>query len=163
MTNAAVLDLVNLSRDLDWASKNAQQVIDRQVLAPAAEQIKTAMMLFVPVDTGNLKRSIVIQASPGRYVIGPNGVPYASYVEFGTGIRGEFPTAPFEIRPRNAKALRFIVNGKPVYAKKVTHPGQRAKPYVRPAARAFLQSLGPQAADVGVQMITKPEQVKANA
>ncbi|MDX3237209.1 hypothetical protein PV392_16325 [Streptomyces sp. ME03-5709C] len=42
-------------------------------------------------------------------------------------------TRPHLIRPRRAKALRFEVGGRTVYAKLVRHPGTRANNFLRRA------------------------------
>lgn len=83
VTNAAALDLVNLAKDLEMAGQQAPKAADF-VLAKAASQILVQMKAMTPVDTGRLRGSETIQSSPGRYVVGPVGVPYAAYVEFGT-------------------------------------------------------------------------------
>lgn len=49
------------------------------------------------------------------------GVLYRPFVTQGT--------RPHEIRPVTAKALRFVVNGRTVFAKKVNHPGTKPNPY----------------------------------
>lgn len=46
------------------------------------------------------------------------GAYYGVYVDQGTD--------PHVIRPRNAKALRFTIGNKVVFAKKVNHPGTKA-------------------------------------
>jgi len=81
--HAATLELTKLARDLEMAGRNAEKATDL-VLSNAAQFILFEMKKIVPVDTGRLRSSIVVQGSPGRYVVGPVGVPYASYVEFGT-------------------------------------------------------------------------------
>jgi HK97 gp10 family phage protein len=115
MVNAAALDLVQLAADLIKAGANAPEAADK-VLSQSAEQILVNMKQRTPVDTGRLRNSETIQAKPGMYVVGPVGVPYAIFVEFGT---------------RN----------------------MRAQPYVRPAVQQYLDDLGANVADVGVQMI----------
>lgn len=40
---------------------------------------------------------------------------------------------PHVIRPRFARALRFEVNGRVVFAQRVNHPGNRAQPFLRNA------------------------------
>lgn len=48
---------------------------------------------------------------------------HAPFIEYGTGkyrMTGEYP-----IRPRRARALRFVIRGRVIFAKKVMHPGVR--------------------------------------
>lgn len=45
----------------------------------------------------------------------------------------EFGTRPYTIRARRAKALRFFVGGKAVFAKSVRHPGLRPRPFFGPS------------------------------
>lgn len=82
------------------------------------------------VRTGNLRRSIhsePIQITNGRAEIGiVADAHYASFVHEGT--------APHTIRPVNAKALRFTVGKKVVFAASVNHPGTKARPFLRMAA-----------------------------
>lgn len=59
-----------------------------------------------------------------------HGVPYANIQERGG------TTRPHVILPRNAKALRFMMGGRVVFAKKVNHPGSRI-----PARSTFGASL----------------------
>ena len=53
--------------------------------------------------------------------------PQANYQEFGT--------RPHLIRPRRARALRFVVGGRVVFARLVRHPGNRARPRFFPTLR----------------------------
>ena len=53
------------------------------------------------------------------------------YLEEGTGIYGP-KGRPFEIRPKNKKALRFFSNGNEIFAKSVMHPGMEARPIIEP-------------------------------
>ena len=97
--------------------------ITRRIVAQARQN--------APVRTGNLARSI--EADPIRFV-GPfridTGVTahanYAAAVHEGT--------RPHVIRPRVARALRFEMDGRVVFAKSVQHPGTRARPFLRNAA-----------------------------
>jgi len=47
-----------------------------------------------------------------------NAAPYFSYLEHGT--------QPHDIYPKNKQALKFSINGKNVFAKRIRHPGTRA-------------------------------------
>lgn len=51
----------------------------------------------------------------------PGGHFYGFYVRSGT--------RPHVIRPVRAKALRFFVGGRPVFARRVNHPGTKPNPY----------------------------------
>lgn len=87
--------------------------------------------ILCPVDTGRLRASIQgelrrnILLRP-RFEIGSN-VEYAAMVNDGT--------RPHLIRPRYARALRFVVGGQVVYARVVHHPGTRAQPFLDRALR----------------------------
>jgi HK97 gp10 family phage protein len=82
--------------------------------------------------TGRLRRSIRARAQgTGMDAVAAVGstVEYAAIHEFGG------KTAPRTILPRRAKALRFGVGGRTVFARSVNHPGSRIpeKPYMRPS------------------------------
>jgi HK97 gp10 family phage protein len=114
----------------------AKVVISPRVVAAVQESCELVQSIaqgYCPVDTGALQASISIdQPAEGDSAItgsvGPH-MPYASYVEYGTGRRGD-PTAP--------------------YAHVESWPGMKAQPYMRPAldeARGqvkdiFLRQLG---------------------
>lgn len=77
------------------------------------------------VKTGNLKRSMrterrtIKQGLQGRV-----GSPLRHAAAHHQGAK------PHIIRPRNAKALRFAVGGRIVFASRVNHPGNRPNPYL---------------------------------
>lgn len=87
-----------------------------------------------PVDTGRLRSSITHELRQERGVpvvrVGTN-VKYAVYVHEGTGIYGPRHRM---IVPVRAKALRFKVDSKVVYAKHVR--GVRARPFLVEALNA---------------------------
>lgn len=79
-------------------------------VAKAAFDIEGNAKTLVPVDTGNLRNSIQTQMETDvSATVGPRGVEYAVYVEYGTGRAGD-PSVP-----------HADVAGMP------------AKPYLRPA------------------------------
>lgn len=51
-------------------------------------------------------------------------------------------TRPHIIRPKRAKALRFRVGGKVVFARIVHHPGTRARPFLDRALADVARSRG---------------------
>lgn len=85
----------------------------------------------VPVRTGHLGQTIgegPITFTGPRTVHGSvhATADYALYVHEGT--------RPHLIRPKRAKALRFNIGGRTVFARLVRHPGTRARPFLRNAA-----------------------------
>ena len=80
-----------------------------------------------PVDKGRLRSAIHLSPNvPGfeEYLL-YDDVEYAEAIEYGT--------SPHIIKPVNGKALKFKVDGKTVFAKKINHPGTESQPFFRPA------------------------------
>lgn len=76
----------------------------------------------MPVKTGRMFSSIVIDVGPKSVRVYPT-VPYAPFVEYGTG--------PHIIRPITAQALHFFIGGEEVFAKEVHHPGFTGRFFIR--------------------------------
>ena len=99
-----------------WIGTNITPAVVASVKASAV-LIQQAAQAICPVDTGALRESITTEVEEGKTVVGrvsPH-VPYAVYVEFGTGIRGAASPGA----------------GKGPYSD--TWPGMVAQPYMRPA------------------------------
>ncbi len=90
----------------------------------AVDYVKTNPT-FTP-RTGNLQAKTKWVPYRGRSVLIQNRARYANPIEHGS--------KPHVIRPRRAKALRFVVKGKVVFARKVNHPGNRPYRFLRAAA-----------------------------
>ncbi len=91
-----------------------------------------------PVDTGKLAQSIVedpIESDNPFRVTGSvtSTAPYSAFVHQGT--------QPHIIRPRNASALRFTMNGATVFAKSVNHPGTKPRPFLTNAVARVLRDM----------------------
>ncbi|MEW2127109.1 HK97 gp10 family phage protein [Streptomyces sp. NPDC007259] len=124
------LDRAALNRTIRGASRNE--------LDDAARQVLNRAKVLAPVDTGRLRASIRIESRRtltlrSVYTIGSD-VHYAPYVNDGT--------RPHVIRPKRAKALRFNVGGRTVFAAVVNHPGTRANPFLDRALREVAASRG---------------------
>jgi hypothetical protein len=103
-----------------------------------ARRVVQRAKILAPVDTGRLRASIRVERRSilgfrNRWTIGSD-VDYAPMVHDGT--------RPHIIRPKNAKALRFRVNGRVVYARVVRHPGTRARPFLDRALREVAAARG---------------------
>jgi HK97 gp10 family phage protein len=152
---AVYADLTELTIRLGGAGQNINKVA-ATVVQHAATDIQKEAMSRAPVKTGKLRGSIQVQLKDANTVqIGPT-VPYGTYQEFGTGERGEFPTGPYEIRPKNKPYLVFRTkSGSLVRTKLVHHRGVPPQPYMRPAAQAVLDKIAPDLAQKGALLITK--------
>lgn len=84
------------------------------------------MRLLAPRRTGRLAASISKTVSGFEATIGPKA-PHAIYVEYGV--------RPHEIRPVQAHALRFEIEGEVIFAMRVSHPGTRPQPFIRETAQ----------------------------
>ena len=67
----------------------------------------------------------------------------------------EYPTRPHTITPRNGRYLRFVVNGRVVFARAVRHPGTKGRgamdPLFQQAAQAFERAL----LDAGLKVLSR--------
>lgn len=121
-----------LTRNTQHAARQVQPILKRSLNAIGRRGV---MLLrnFAPHRTGALARSIHYS------ITGPDSrlrihffarVPYNIFVVGGT--------RPHLIAARNAKALRFVVGGRVVFAKSVQHPGTKPNRYPDRARRPFL-------------------------
>lgn len=144
------IDITQLAIDFNKSGDHAQLSLD-DILLVIANGLMADMQQRAPIKTGNLRGSIrVIVTMRGRIEVGPDVfiAPYAWDVEYGT--------KPHIIEAKPGKVLRFEAGGKVIYTRKVHHPGTKAQPYVRPAARDFMGRLQQDALRVGVDAVVRP-------
>lgn len=97
----------------------------------AAQSTVRSLKAAAPVDTGDTRERIAIESqrstptSVAFTIVSPT--PQSNWTEFGT--------RPHVIRPRRRKALRFVVGGQTVFARKVNHPGNPPRPWFFPTVR----------------------------
>lgn len=106
-----------------------------QDLQQRAQRVLVSARALTPKRTGRLVSTLRIEAGdtalgPFRDVtIGFPGITdYVGYLIEGT--------APHVIRPRQARALRFLSGGKIVFSRVVHHPGTRANDFMIRALNA---------------------------
>lgn len=154
MTESNYLDLTNLANDLFKAAENVEKVT-QDLLEAAGDTIVADAKSRVVVKTGRLKNSITKVSLPMKVIVGPAAL-YGTFIEYGTGTKGEFPGSMYEILPKNGSYLKFKVGTKTVYARSVKHPGIRPQPFMRPAAKEWVEDLPRDMARVGVALIVGP-------
>ena len=145
-------DLTELANKLAESGKKADATVG-SVLDEVSGEIAEKMRQLAPKRTGRLANSIQVVKGRGTWTIGPVGVNYAIYQEYGTASRGEFGGSPYKIKPKDPNgSLHFKIDGKWISTKEVTHPGIPAHPYIRPAAKQVIDSVGSR---VGVEVVKK--------
>jgi len=156
---AATADLTSLIGNLQNAPKLVEK-LTKELIHDTADKIAQIARSKAPIRTGALRESINIQYD-GDFsaTIGPH-VDYGVYQEFGTASRGEFGGQPYTIVPKKGKYLVFTINGRKIFAKKVTHPGIKPKYYMRGALEAVLQPFIDELTEIGALVIVKGKNAK---
>jgi hypothetical protein len=119
---------------------NSEQALSRASNRVGRLGIAAARRNLLPhTVTGETMRLLSVRNASARGVEWHDRAPQAAMLEEGT--------RPHIIRPRRAKALRFLNRaGDVIFAKMVRHPGTRARPWLGPAitdnADAFLDIYG---------------------
>lgn len=104
------------------------QASGRLVLTTTRKVLNRAKVL-TPVDTGTLRNSQTMEVRTiGRKIVGrvSTRIKYALPVHEGVN-------HPVIIRPKKKKALRFVIDGKVYFARKVVLPPRRGRPWMRRA------------------------------
>ena len=138
MSVTVTADFSKLQQWLEETSSQLQMFI-RDFLEQSSELVAEEMRARAPARTGALRKSITRVIERESAFIGPT-VPYALFVEVGT--------RPHMIYPRAARALRFEVGGRTVFAAHVFHPGFPGRFY----AKATREAVVPRLIDLFVKM-----------
>ncbi|MCS7135473.1 MAG: hypothetical protein RMJ14_01795 [Nitrososphaerota archaeon] len=94
-----------------------------ELINVSAKCVENILKDITPVKTGKLRGSVRSEATSAyewRVVVGDVNARYAPFVFYGT--------RPHVIKPTNAKALKFEINGLTIFARKVLHPGTEPVP-----------------------------------
>jgi hypothetical protein len=148
-------ELDSLFEAVAAASKTSAEDVATVVVQTIGEEVARLARAKAPRATGELQRSIKAVHHQG-YTRVVATAPHAAYVEFGTWQHNLLApkSGTYEIRAKNAKALRFTgKDGRTVFVKKVEHPGIKAQPFLGPAYEevlgAFTQGIG----NIGVSLL----------
>lgn len=87
-----------------------------------AQEVWGNLREYSPQDHGKLAGSWVLQRQGNMRSTVGTSVKYALVQNDGVN--------PYDIFPRSAKALRFVVDGAVIFAKRVRHPGIKGKQYI---------------------------------
>jgi len=95
-----------------------------------------------PRRTGKMASRITSQHMPsdfGRYLEAAAGVNPGSYGQRGYAQIVSSGSRPHVIYPRFARALRFVIAGQVIYARRVNHPGTKPNPYLTRHLNEFVR------------------------
>lgn len=141
---AGLAELRALEQDIADTGGRSFDSMVRELIREAGEEGRDLARKYAPKKTGKGAQSIDYHLSnDGMTVeIMPDltRYPYMYYQEVGT-------KGPYTIRARNAKALKFAVGDKTVFAKQVTHPGLEAQRYMARAGEEIVADLQEKIAD----------------
>ena len=87
-----------------------------------AQEVWGNLREYSPQDHGRLAGSWTLTKRGEMYSTVGTSVKYALVQNDGS--------KPYDIFPRSAKALRFVVDGDVIFAKRVRHPGIKGKQYI---------------------------------
>lgn len=118
---------------LDKTAKNVDKALFRGIRRSAAHLssfIKAQKLSgqYLKNRTGTLRRAVhdLMDGGDGVVRVGKEA-PYGKFQHEGT--------KPYSIFPNRKKALRFVIGGRTIFAKKVDHPGLKPKPFMTDALR----------------------------
>lgn len=121
------VNLSGIDNLLDGLEKLGSGEVKRAVdegTCKAARQMQSDAKLNVPVDSGELRNSIVVTKIPNGYDVGTNK-EYSEYVEFGTGQRGD-PSVEHVTEKEHKKDGKGTGEYYP-------YMGMKPQPYIYPA------------------------------
>lgn len=67
----------------------------------------------------------------------------------------EYPTRAHVIEPRNARVLRFTINGRVVYARRVHHPGTKGRQVMDPLFQQAADAFGRALTEAGYKVLSR--------
>lgn len=113
------------------------QAMQRSVLRVLRRAMQNLTGRFLRVQTGRLRSSLTAKA----FISGDEVVGIVGTNVFYGRIQEEGVLHPWPIVPRRKKTLRFTIGGKVVFARRVTHPPLRSRPWLSTAAEESRQEI----------------------
>jgi HK97 gp10 family phage protein len=136
MSNGSIKNIDKLLKKLDSLNINSKQEL-KQSMGRNIKMVQGEAKLLCPVDTGGLMNSIITnvkETSKGIEAKVSTNYEIASYVEFGTGRKGETTSAADKYPgPLSYKQDKWKVNIPDVGVRWIE--GQPAQPYLYPALK----------------------------
>ena len=121
-------DFDDLINDLEKRKSKIDGIVHRALLKVAEERLVKPAKMLAPVDTGQLRQSIIAE-SDGSGVRVAATAEHAEYVEYGTGAMGD-PSVPHTSKDK----WRYYSER---LGRWVTTSGQQPKPFFNPAVAKF--------------------------
>lgn len=119
--------------------------LTRAVVRKTGFDLQAGAQRRAPVDTGALRASISTDFTDLGFETGP-------MVEYGAAIELGIPH-PFTITAKDGGFLRFMIDGREVFARSVTHPPMAPQPFLAPAFDEALPRLEEALGAIGEQVI----------
>src|ERR1035437_7243316 len=131
-------------------------VLGKAIMTTLANATKTEAANILTangsVKTGNLRRSIMVREVTDTSARVAAHASYGIFVEQGTRAHDITPNAKTALRWATSSTKGFRLTGRPssakgnsvgwAFAKRVHHPGSRAKPFLKPGAEKAITSAG---------------------
>lgn len=116
-----MIELIVYEDEIRKASPKMRRSVDRTTEL-ASLDLYGNVKKNAPQDHGRLAGSFFVKKKGPRLYSVYSDVVYADVQDKGSD--------PYVIKPRRKKALRFVVKGQTIFAKRVKHPGIKGKRYV---------------------------------
>lgn len=121
MSVSITVDTSDYDRKIGLVRAGIAEFIPRMV-TEGTPLIQQEMANQVPVKTGRLRASINSVISQDQSITSTNT---------GYGLFVDQPTQPHFIRPKIGQFLRFMIDGRMVYARQVYHPGTKGNFFIQ--------------------------------
>lgn len=149
-------ELEDLRETFENINTAAVRDVTQRIINEMAEEVARRAYVDAPKDTHELANSIMVVYGDLEARVVANA-PHAAFVEFGTWSHNVLNPQPgtYTIRPKKpGGVLRFTGNdGRPVFTKKVEHPGIKAQPFLGPANASVIDEFAHRIGRVGVMLV----------